>query len=471
MYAGTAERCAGAWGVRRRARASAALLENADHLEAAASVFPGSATHWHWPLSVIDAVPAALGVPLAAVARTALRPLTMWWTQGSERVSPSVLLVRALPQPEKFAALLDGSWQQSGWDGEAEPELPAASLDVEVTFAVSAAGATDAGVVRAQNQDNFALSESNRLWAVADGMGGHSHGDRASQMVVDALNNVEPVATLNSALQSIDLALARVNADLHGAALAVGESERSGSTVVVLVIRGAQWGISWAGDSRAYLLRDAALTRLTIDHSGPPDASREITRAVGGDATLELDSITDHLVAGDRFLLCSDGLYMALDPAALLAGLADPSAEVAAHALIANALAAGAQDNVTAVVVDVHEDVAMTSPQDDADETRVRAPAQTQLRASGVRVGPAVAPAFGPGYRLRGRYLLDDLIGQGAMGQVWRAKDLLGEEARDRNPYAAVKVLNSDFESHPDAFVALHTARRRARRSSLIRTS
>ncbi len=71
---------------------------------------------------------------------------------------------------------------------------------------------------------------------------------------------------------------------------------------------------------------------------------------------------------------------------------------------------------------------------------------------------------FGRGYRLRGRYELDEMIGQGAMGQVWRAKDLLGEEALDRNPYVAVKVLNSDFEARADAFVALHREASRAQK-------
>jgi serine/threonine protein kinase len=86
-----------------------------------------------------------------------------------------------------------------------------------------------------------------------------------------------------------------------------------------------------------------------------------------------------------------------------------------------------------------------------ADVTMVR-PAPGHSSAS----APRQSIPFGQGYRLRGRYELLEMIGQGAMGQVWRAKDLLGEEARDRNPYVAVKVLNSDFAGRPDAFIALH---------------
>jgi serine/threonine protein kinase len=92
-----------------------------------------------------------------------------------------------------------------------------------------------------------------------------------------------------------------------------------------------------------------------------------------------------------------------------------------------------------------------------ADPTRVRHP--------GAPLPPRTpAPSLVEGYRLRGRYLLESLIGQGAMGQVWRAKDLLGEEARDRTPHVAVKVLNSSFEGHPDAFVAMHREASRAQK-------
>jgi serine/threonine protein kinase len=102
------------------------------------------------------------------------------------------------------------------------------------------------------------------------------------------------------------------------------------------------------------------------------------------------------------------------------------------------------------------------------DETAARPlSAATLLRpatGSPVPAPPRQAIPFGQGYRLRDRYELDEMIGQGAMGQVWRAKDLLGEEARDRNPYVAVKVLNSDFEARPDAFIALHREATRAQK-------
>ncbi len=102
-----------------------------------------------------------------------------------------------------------------------------------------------------------------------------------------------------------------------------------------------------------------------------------------------------------------------------------------------------------------------------ADETAVRgspAPPDATLFRGSLQAAARESVPFGQGYRLRGRYELDEMIGQGAMGQVWRAKDLLGEEALDRNPYVAVKVLNSDFESRADAFVALHREATRAQK-------
>jgi serine/threonine protein phosphatase PrpC len=114
--------------------------------------------------------------------------------------------------------------------------------------------------------------------------------------------------------------------------------------------------VLWAGDSRAYRLRDGLLSQLMTDHSwndpgGNTDA-QAITRAVGGEDTLELDVLRSDARTGDRFLLCSDGLYRVLDVAEILRGLAPADPAASCSALIARALELGAKDNVTVVVVD-----------------------------------------------------------------------------------------------------------------------
>ena len=100
-----------------------------------------------------------------------------------------------------------------------------------------------------------------------------------------------------------------------------------------------------------------------------------------------------------------------------------------------------------------------------ADPTAARAAPEGTLRLTPEAQSRALPTArFSEGYRVRGRYLLEKLIGQGAMGQVWQARDLLAEEARDRNPRVALKVLNANLEAHPDAFVAMHREATRAQK-------
>jgi type VI secretion system protein ImpM len=342
--------------------ASAQKLSGVDRLSPVRA-FPATSNQWHWPAESVHDFSGAVTGPLMGMAQGALRPMAMWWTDGSELVQPSVLLTRSLPRPDSFGALLAGTWADGRWDGQVAPEPEPASGDLELAaeHVIESAAASDAGMVREQNQDNFMLSDGNRLWAVADGMGGHSHGEVASQMVIDALNALEPTVSLNACLQSVSMALERVNADLRRDALGVGGGGRSGSTVVALAIRGREWGVSWAGDSRAYVYRAAALVQLTRDHSvvgeepteGAPSVSGEITRAVGGHDELELEQVADGVAAGDRFLLCSDGLYVALEEAALIQCLQSGTAREAANALIDTARTAGARDNITAVVIDV----------------------------------------------------------------------------------------------------------------------
>jgi type VI secretion system protein ImpM len=342
--------------------ASADKLSGVDRLQAA-TVFPGNSSQWHWPTASVNGFAAAVSAPLMSMAQGALRPMTMWWTAGSELIEPCVLLNRALPRPDSFAALLAGTWNDGRWDGEVSPaqDAGASSLEPDAQYAIESGAASDVGMVRKDNQDHFLLNDQKRLWAVADGMGGLSHGEIASQMVVDSLNALEPTPSLNTAFQSITAALDAVNADLRRGAVGVGGGEASGSTVVALVIRGREWGVSWAGDSRAYIWRGGSLSQVTHDHSvidevpleGAAPVRGEITRAVGGSDELELEHVADLVAAGDRFLLCSDGLYGALDEPALIECLQKAAAQEACNALIEAARTAGASDNITAVVVDV----------------------------------------------------------------------------------------------------------------------
>lgn len=339
--------------------------------------FPGRSSQWRWPMRAVDSLGATLGGPLMITAQTALRPMSLWWTAGSELVHPSVLLVRSLPKPESFADLLAGTWEGGRWDGEmtspepagpqGQPTAVAGEAEVIPDYSVRSAGASDPGTVRQENQDHHLLQDELRLWAVADGMGGHSQGEVASRMVVDALNSIMPTASLNAALDSVSTALTRVNGDLRRAALGVGRDELTGSTVVVLAIRGEEWGVFWAGDSRAYVSRDGSLTQLTRDHTVAAESAEEvpgslaelvvggdeITRAVGGDEVLELDYTSGLVADRDRFLLCSDGLYSALGEARMAHCLQQGTPEEATRTLVQAARSAGALDNVTAVVVEV----------------------------------------------------------------------------------------------------------------------
>jgi type VI secretion system protein ImpM len=337
-------------------------LSGVDNLPAALA-FPGNSSQWHWPAASVDSFAAAVSNPLMSMAQGALRPMTMWWTAGSELVEPCVLLNRGLPRPDSFAALLAGTWSDGRWDGQvsAVQEQSAGVLESAIEYVIESGAASDAGTVREDNQDHFLRGDDKRLWAVADGMGGHSNGEVASQMVVDALNGLEQTGSLNTAFQAITTALDAVNADLRRGAAGVGGAGASGSTVVALVIRGREWGVSWAGDSRTYIWRGESLLQVTRDHSvaseAPPDdiptVRGEITRAVGGHDQLELEHVADLVAVGDRFLLCSDGVYVALDEPALIECLRKASAQEASDALIEAARKAGARDNITAVVVDV----------------------------------------------------------------------------------------------------------------------
>lgn len=230
-------------------------------------------------------------------------------------------------------------------------------------FAVRSLAATHQGG-RSHNEDAFVARPDIGLWAVADGAGGHQSGDLASATVAAALEAIPGGLAGAELLAQVRLRIAAANLELRAIAATRGPEAMLATTVVVLIARGGHYACLWAGDSRAYLLRDGVLDQVSHDHSlvqemvdaGALDPAlaethpraNVITRAVGAAADLALDKATDRALAGDRFLLCSDGLCKTLPAETIRVLLAG---EDAARQLVEAAVAARASDNVTAVVV------------------------------------------------------------------------------------------------------------------------
>jgi serine/threonine-protein phosphatase Stp1 len=224
---------------------------------------------------------------------------------------------------------------------------------------------THVGTVRTCNEDAMVNRPDLGLWAVADGAGGHSRGDVASRSVVEALGSIPLNLPAGELLAQVRQKMAETHEALRPAD-EDGRHEISASTVVVLIVRGDHYACLWAGDSRCYLLRDGQLVQITRDHSlvqelvdagaiMPEQAETHpsanvITRAVGSEGDLDLDKVSDRLLPGDRFLLCSDGLCKTLPDMEIADLLAtSPPAE---H-LVEAALAHQGRDNITAVAIEV----------------------------------------------------------------------------------------------------------------------
>lgn len=223
---------------------------------------------------------------------------------------------------------------------------------------------SDIGRVRSRNEDAFLCRPEIGLFAVADGMGGLVAGDRASRAVVRALGALGPAATPAALDREVERALAEVHERLLAEAVSFGPS---GTTVVVLLLGERSFRVLWCGDSRAGRLRDGRLEWLTTDHNlaaelvrrgrlsdeearRHPLASR-LTHALGCQPELHIDRLAGRVLAGDLFLLCSDGLTGELGDAEIARILADPDPERAADRLLAAALDRGGRDNVTFVLV------------------------------------------------------------------------------------------------------------------------
>jgi serine/threonine protein phosphatase PrpC len=232
-------------------------------------------------------------------------------------------------------------------------------------IAFRSAGLSHVGLVRDHNEDAWLARPEIGLWAVADGLGGHARGEAASAAIVAALARLPAPPDAPAHLRAVEAALAAAHAEIQ--ALAAGEADICASTVAALVAHDRYYAVLWAGDSRVYRLRAGRLERLTRDHSlvqelvdggrlAPAEADghpmrNRITRALGLPGPLGLDRAQGELADGDVFLLCTDGLTGLVDEATTLRLLGAEGEDRGAQALIAAALEAGGDDNVTVVLV------------------------------------------------------------------------------------------------------------------------
>ena len=224
---------------------------------------------------------------------------------------------------------------------------------------------TDVGCVREQNEDSLVVAPP--LFVVADGMGGHEAGEVASEIAVTTIQECAPE---HADADALGQALKQANRDIMDAALTGRGRPGMGTTCTAAMLEGNRLVIAQVGDSRAYLLHGGLLTQLTRDHSLmanmieagqiTPEEARVhpnrsvITRALGNEADTVPDLYEINVEAGDRLLVCSDGLTSMVeddDIAAIMTRQADP--QRCASMLVNEAIAAGGADNVTVIVADV----------------------------------------------------------------------------------------------------------------------
>lgn len=259
-------------------------------------------------------------------------------------------------------------------------------------------GITDVGVHRPHNEDCFEVDDENQVYVVADGMGGHNHGEVASRVAVDSVREfiaqpphrdetlpIDYDANLlhhsNRLKRSIQVAhdqvLSAVQED--GALLGMG------TTIVGAMLDGPTLAIAHVGDSRSYRLRAGKLELLTQDHTWVNEQVQAglltekqalhhplknvVTRALGGDGEVLVDVLETGAQEGDLFLLCSDGLTTMLSDQQihehLAAGIS--SLEEICRNLVGHANACGGIDNVTVVLLEV-----LDVPEDEIETTELR---------------------------------------------------------------------------------------------------
>jgi protein phosphatase len=280
-----------------------------------------------------------------------------------------------------------------------------------------ASALTDTGRRRPQNEDTFVCAPP--LFAVADGVGGAQAGEIASRLAAAALEERLPDAFGETTLAAL---LHEANDRIYRHSLDDPTAAGMGTVVTALLVdeAGGTVAIGHVGDSRAYRIRDGALAQLTPDHSLVGELVRAgrlsaeeaeqhphrsvITRAVGTEPTVEVETLSDTPVPGDLYLVCSDGLTDIVrdEQVAELIAAADNDPDAAAKALVAAANQAGGIDNITVVLFEILEGDPAPAP----EPTAAGEPdADTLEQAVESRVADPAVPVQRHGAGSGGRWL------------------------------------------------------------------
>lgn len=239
---------------------------------------------------------------------------------------------------------------------------------------------TDVGLKRKQNEDALLAQEEHGLFVIADGVGGRKAGELASALTVDTFQAYAPRlrdavetftanptrATRNEVLALLDQAASTASSRVYETAEATGRQGMT-STLATALVGGGVAFLVHVGDSRIYLLRDGQVQQLTEDHSlvnemihagtiSEEEAARSryrnvITRAIGLYPNVQADTLAVELLAGDRLLLCSDGLSDLVNPDRMTELLRQPDVNAAVEALVDAALERGGKDNISVIAI------------------------------------------------------------------------------------------------------------------------
>lgn len=238
-------------------------------------------------------------------------------------------------------------------------------------LSLSAAGQTDSGLQRHRNEDYYLISTDQALYTVADGMGGYAGGEIASRLAVDCVAqaiadeslavpvNPKRPALANRLVKSIEIANGRVFAEAKRDARYTG----MGTTLIAALFspNTSRVCVAHVGDSRCYRVRAGSITLLTLDHTLSAKGvtgkvGEHLHRAIGIRPNVKVDVVIDAPQAGDRYLLCSDGLTKMLPDDAIASIVAgDSDIDRVVKKLVDSANAKGGRDNITAVLIRVDE--------------------------------------------------------------------------------------------------------------------